>query len=230
MKHLFKICLILIVLSACNKDNENTQNNLPNADFSIVPQRAEVGDEVIFDAHIVSDKEDPIEDLQVAWSWEGNNNFTDYSFEKTASYSYTSKGIHFPKVVVKDTYSLTDTAKHMVIIVTDLSNEPPAAPIQITPPEWQTWMEQTVDFEWYASDDPENDSLSYDLWIGRSIETMTLRRANITESFIKLGQRAYKSTETGFLLNHDYYWQVAAKDPNGNYSLSWIWKFTTKPG
>lgn len=230
MKYILTFSLIFFIFSACNKDNENTKNNLPKADFSVVPQRAEVGDEITFDAGIVSDKEDALEELQVTWSWEGNNDFIPYTFEKVISHNYLTKGIYFPKLVVKDTYSLTDTAKQMVVIVSDVTNLSPTAPVQITPPEWQTWMNQTIDFEWYASNDPENDSLTYDLWIGMSLKTMTLRRSNITSSFIKLGQRAYKTTETGFLLNHDYYWQVAAKDSNGNYSLSWIWKFTTKPG
>lgn len=226
------ICLIIIGLGliyGCSKENTNDQNHLPRAAFSVIPQRAEAGDTVYFDAGIVTDNEDPLENLQVQWAWDAGMPYTPYTFEKTAEHTYSTEGVYFPKVRVKDTYSLTDTTKKMVVIVHDLTNLPPDIPGLVWPAEWQTWVDPVIIFKWKGSTDPENDPLLYDLWVGRSINDLRLIKSDI-DTYNTVGdEKIYETTESGFLLNQDYYWQVAAKDPNGNYVPGWIWKFTTRP-
>lgn len=229
MNRLILIILLTFILGSCKKQEDNTQNHLPTADFSVVPLRAEVGDSLYFDAGIVSDKEDPTDKLQVQWSWTGLNSFTQYTLDKTAIHTYGQVGVYFPKVVVKDTYTLTDTSKQMVVIVNNLENMPPEIPILLTPPEWETWMEPTIVFKWKSGTDPEDDPQTFDLWVGLSIEDMSIIRSNISDYTNVGGEQVYETTETGFQLKQDYYWQVAARDPNGNYTPGRIWKFTTKP-
>lgn len=227
-----RFTLFLISLSiffSCSKEDNNSQNHLPRAAFSVIPVRAEAGDIINFDAGIVTDNEDPLEQLQVQWDWEGNQVYTPYSFTKTATHQYATEGVYFPKVRVKDTKSLTDTTKNMVVIVYDLNNLPPEIPIQIFPPEWQTWVNPDIYFRWKAGPDPENDSLLFDLWVGTAINDLRLIRSDISTFNMVEGERIYESTESGFRYNQDYYWQVAAKDPNGNYTVGRIWKFTTQP-
>ncbi|MGE5317472.1 MAG: PKD domain-containing protein [Chloroflexota bacterium] len=229
MKYTGLIFIALAFSLGCTKEDTNSQNHLPRAAFSVIPLRAEAGDTVLFDAGIVTDNEDPLENLQVQWAWDKGMPYTAYSFEKTATHTYSSEGVYFPQVRVKDTQSLTDTTKRMVVIVYDLNNMPPEIPGLVWPPEWQTWVDPVITFKWKAGNDPENDPLKFDLWIGRSINDLRLVRYDIETFNMVEGERIYESTETGFLLNQDYYWQVAAKDPNGNYVPGWIWKFTTRP-
>lgn len=229
MKRLTFILIALTIIYGCTKEESNSQNHLPRAAFSVIPQRAEAGDTIYFDAGIVTDVEDPLEKLQVQWLWSQGLTYTPYSYEKTAIHTYSSRGVYFPQVRVMDSKTLTDTTKKMVVIVDDLDNLPPTIPGLVWPPEWQTWVEPTITFKWVSGTDPENDPLKFDLWIGRSINDLRLVASDLETFTMVEGERLYEYTETGFLLNQDYYWQVAAKDPNGNYVPGWIWKFTTKP-
>lgn len=223
------ILAAIIIFSGCGKDDDNTKNHVPKAVFSFTPQRAEANVPIQFDASSVSDIEDESGSLEVQWSWTGNNVFTPYSTGKTAVYNYTEEGIYFPELVVKDTKGMTDTTYAMVVIVYDTTNKPPSIPLLVSPPEWESWMEPTIIFKWKSGIDPEGDSLSFDLWIGKSLSTMKLHRPDIDYYTMIAGEKVYETTETGFQFEQDYYWQVAAKDPNGNYTLGHTWKFTTRP-
>ncbi len=229
MKKIYFLLLLAAVIG-CKKENTNTQNHLPTAAFSVIPERAEAGDTILFDANIVTDKEDPASDLMVQWSWNGDHNYTPYTLEKTAQHTYTQEGVYFPQLKVIDTYNLTDTLNGMVVIVYDLNNLPPSIPIQVSPLEWQDWVEPSLTFKWKAGPDPEDDPLSFDLWLGKSKNTMRIVASDVTTFNLVEGEPVYETNISGLFLGQDYYWQVAAKDPNGNYTRGWIWKFVTKPG
>lgn len=229
MNRITFILAAIIIFSGCGKDDDNTKNHVPKAVFSFSPQRTEANVPIHFDASSVSDNEDESGSLEVQWSWTGNNEFTPYSNGKTAVYNYTEEGIYFPELVVKDTEGMTDTTHAMVVIVYDTTNKPPSIPFLVSPPEWESWMEPTIIFKWKSGIDPEGDSLSFDLWIGKSLSTMKLHRPDVDYYTMIAGEKVYETTETGFQFEQDYYWQVAAKDPNGNYILGHTWKFTTRP-
>lgn len=222
--------LIVIAFGGCKKEDKNTQNHLPKAAFSIIPPRNVPNEDIVFDAAIVSDNEDNVNQLQIRWSFFGGDTYdTPYSFEKQTSFTYSSVGVYFPRLQVIDTKSLSDTAVGMVVIVHDLDNLPPSKPIQIYPPEWEIWLEETITFKWTSGIDPEDDPLSFDLWVGKSINAMARVAQDKSDFILFDGIPIYEATIDNFLLNQDYYWQVAAKDPNGNYTLGNIWKFTTRP-
>ena len=221
---------IMLVIAGCDKEEENVQNHMPKAAFTITPQRCEPNDEILFDAGTVTDGEDPSDQLEVRWSWNGDHNYnTEYSTAKTASFKYEQVGVYFPRIEVRDTKMLSDTLRGMVIVVTDIHNMPPEIPGLLSPPEWQTWMDPTITFKWNSGNDPENDAQSFDLWIGQDMNSMRLIRSNVV-NYTMIGDEAvYEVMVEGFEFNQDYYWQVRAKDPNGNYTLGHTWKFTTRP-
>ncbi|HLN53138.1 MAG TPA: hypothetical protein VK212_05475 [Lentimicrobium sp.] len=229
MKKLF-LFTVIVALAACSKENTNTENHLPKAAFSVIPERAEPGDTILFDANIVTDREDPSEKLLVQWSWNGDKVYTPYTLEKTAIHIYDQVGVYFPELQVKDTYDLTDTLDGMVVIVQDINNLPPTIPVQVSPLEWQDWVEPSLTFKWKAGTDPEDDPMTFDLWLGKSKNTMSIVASDIDFFNMVEGERVYETNISGLLLGQDYYWQVAAKDSNGNYTRGWIWKFVTKPG
>ncbi len=131
-------------------------------------------------------------------------------------------------MLVCDTKGMKDSVRHMIVVVSDLSNLPPSMPTYITPPNWQSWMEPEVIFKWTCSD-PENDSLTFDLWTGRSTEAMLPATTGITEFNMEDGQKVFQTTYAGFELKKTYYWQIFAKDVAGNYTAGPVWRFTTRP-
>jgi len=217
------------ILSGCKKDIPNSQNHLPKASFYASPDRVEVNTLVNFDADSVSDAEDANAVLKVRWDFENDNIYdTELSTSKTTSHTYSALGVYLPKLEVLDTGGMTDTVKRMVVVVSDLSNLPPDMPVYITPPNWQTWMEPTIIFQWTCTD-PENDSLSFDILIGQNVNTLNLAESDITNFVLIDNVVTFTTTLSSFKFNQDYYWQIAAKDIVGNYTPGRIWKFTTRP-
>lgn len=226
---LLYLVIVVVLASGCKKDGENNNNHLPRADFALSPSRGDVNTTIDFDAGLVSDNEDPVSLLEVRWDWNKDKIFdTEFSTVKTASYQYDAVGVYFPFMEVRDTRGMTDTLKKMVVIVSDLSNMPPDFPTYITPPEWQGWMDETVEFKWTCTD-PEGDPLTYDIWIGKSRTSLALLRSGITSFTLVDGIPQYETTISGFMYNTDYFWQIGAKDIVGNYTVGMISKFTTRP-
>ncbi|MHC1775105.1 MAG: hypothetical protein AB9834_06770 [Lentimicrobium sp.] len=220
---------ILVIVTSCEIDGTNTQNHLPVADYVVSPLRGDVNTVFDFNASTVSDLEDPVSLLEIRWDWNKDNVYdTEFSTEKVTTYQYNAVGVYFPMIEVRDTQGMTDTIKQMIVVVSDLSNQPPDIPFYITPPEWQDWMDETVIFKWTCTD-PENDPLTYDIWIGKSRTSLSLKQSGITTFNTVDGVPQYETTLSGFNYNTDYYWQIGAKDIAGNYTVGLISKFTTRP-
>lgn len=220
---------ILIVNAGCKKDGDNTENHLPIAYYSLAPARGDVNTPIGFNANTVTDHEDPVSSLEVRWDWNQDHIYdTPFSTDKIATHQYDAVGVYFPMMEVRDSKGMTDTIKKMVVIVSDLSNMPPDIPAYLTPPEWQTWMDQTIIFKWTCTD-PENDPLTFDIWIGTSRTSLNLARGGITTFNLVDGEIQYETTLTGFRFDQDYFWQIGAKDTAGNYTVGLISKFSTRP-
>jgi hypothetical protein len=217
------------IFAACGKDEQNTTNHLPVANYTVNTYRGDVNTVFQFDASLVSDLEDPTDVLEIRWDMNNSGVYdTPFSTVKFATHQYSQSGLYFPLMQVRDTKGMTDSIRKMVVVVTDLNNQPPELPIYLTPPNWQTWMEPTIIFKWTCSD-PENDPLSFDLWIGRSLESMQPVQTGITTSEIVGQNTVFNTTISGFGLNRTFYWQVFARDIAGNYTPGHIWRFTTRP-
>lgn len=225
----FFLCSLFLIFVSCQKENTNSENHLPKAVFSTNPERAEPSQEILFDANESFDNEDPLNALEVAWSWTENGSFSPYSFEKTAINSYDQVGIYFPRMVIRDTYPLTDTAKMMVVIVNDLSNLPPAKPYHQSPPNYQEYIHSPVILRWISPGDPENDSLTFDIWMGESLDYMKIIKSGISKYVMDNHKKNYSDTIDVAGYKRIYYWKVAAKDLNGNYVFSDPWAFYTEP-
>ncbi len=230
-KQLYCIILLAIplVFSSCIKEENNTFNYLPEARYTVNPSRGDSNTQFFFDASGVSDAEDPVSSLEICWDWDNDGVYdTEFTTEKTSIHQYNSTGVYFPLMLVRDTKGMKDSIRHMIVVVSDLSNQPPSMPSYITPPNWQSWMEPEVIFKWTCSD-PENDEITFDLYTGRSAEAMFPAATGITEFSMENGQKVYQTTRAGFELKKTYYWQIYARDVAGNYTPGHIWRFTTRP-
>ena len=226
----FFYSLTFLLFTGCGKEETNTMNHLPVADFVVDAYRGDVNTVFNFDAGMVSDVEDPVELLEIRWNFTNSGEYdTEYDTIKTASHQYAQTGLYFPLLKVRDTKGMIDSTTKMVVVVHNLDNQPPNKPRYITPVDWQNWIDPAHVFKWSCTD-PESDTLSFDFWLGTRETNLVLWSENIvTTEAIENGKVVYSTTLSGLKFNRDYYWQVYAHDPNGNYTPGDIWKFTTSP-
>ncbi len=221
--------LTLFLFAQCKKDETNSKNHLPVAAYEVNTYRGDVNTVFQFDGSMVSDEEDPVEQLEIRWGWQNNGTYnTEYSTTKTITHQYSQSGLYFPVLKVRDTKGMVDSIKKMVVVVLDLNNQPPNDPINISPPDWQSWMDPSVIFKWKCTD-PEGDDLTFDLWLGETETTIKSVQTGVTNFEIVNNIKVYSTTITGLKLNQTYFWRVYARDPAGNYTPGHIWRFSTRP-
>ncbi len=92
-------------------------NTAPVADFTINPEEGDLNTEFLFDASASSDAEDDISALNIRWDFNGDNQFdTDWSTEKTATYTYSTAGTYSVKLEVKDSGDLVSEKIKTVVV------------------------------------------------------------------------------------------------------------------
>jgi PKD repeat protein len=193
---------------------------MPAAVISVDTARGDIATVFHFDASKSTDKEDPAASLQAGWNFgDGGPAYSPFTTTKTITHTYENTGVYYAKLVVKDTQGLSDTASKMIVIVNNLSNRPPNKPVYISPGNYSTGIKDSVNLKWLCTD-PENDLLSYDIFIGYNANILYLKTSNAT-----LNEYDVRAMEK----KTNYFWQIAAHDPNGNYVLGDVWKFTTAP-
>ncbi|GAB1403843.1 hypothetical protein MASR1M74_10210 [Lentimicrobium sp.] len=226
---IFTIILCAGLFSGCGKDEQNTKNHVPAARFTVDASRGDVNTIFNFDASAVTDEEDATSVLEVRWDWENDGIYdTEFTAVKTASHRYTTPGLYFPLLQVRDTRFMTDSTTKMLNVVIDIGNRPPTLPLYITPPDYQTYMEPEVIFKWTCTD-PEDDELVFDLWVGRSRATLSPIQTGISDYTIVDGKKVYQTQHTFTKFSHQYHWRIFARDTAGNYTAGHIWRFTTRP-
>jgi hypothetical protein len=214
------ICVSVSSIISCKKNNNNSENAMPTAVLSIDTTRGDIATVFHFDASLCTDKEDPTTALQVGWNFgDGVSTFSSYTNTKTITHTYTNTGVYTAKLIVKDTQGLVDTASQMIVVVNNPANRPPNKPVYISPDNYSTGIPDSVKLKWLCTD-PENDPLTYDVFLGYNANILYLKTSNTT-----LNEYNVRSLEK----KTNYFWQIAVHDPNMNYVLGDVWKFTTKP-
>lgn len=96
------------------------------------------------------------------------------------------------------------------------SNKAPTAPSNPDPYNTEVQV-NSMDLSWSASTDPEGDPITYDVYLGTTINP---------------GKIASDLTSTNFTANLNdwtvYLWKVVAKDNHNHSTSSVIWSFTTR--
>ena len=214
------ICISVSLLVSCKKNNSNTENAMPTAVISVDTTRGDITTVFHFDASKSTDKEDPVISLQTGWNFgDDGPAYSPFSTAKITTHTYTAPGVYFARLAVKDTQGLSDTTSKMIVIVHNLANLPPTKPVYTAPDNYSTFIPSSVKLTWLCTD-PENDPLSYDIFLGYDPNILYRINTNIT-----LNEYTLTSMDKGA----NYFWQIAAHDPNGNYVLGDVWKFTTAP-
>jgi PKD repeat protein len=214
------ICISAILVLSCKKNNGNTENSMPTAVLSVDTTRGDTATVFHFDASHSSDREDPVSSLKVGWNFgDGAEGFTVLSTLKTITHVYKNTGVYTAKLVVADSQELADTVSQMIVIVSNITNRPPGKPVYTNPDNFSTLIPTSVNLSWLCSD-PENDPLTFDVFLG--YDPTILYRINS-------GITANEYTVTSMDKGSNYFWQIAARDQNGNYVLGDVWRFSTAP-
>lgn len=75
-------------------------------------------------------------------------------------------------------------------------------------------------FEWEMATDPDGDDLTYDVFLGKTMNPQTLVASDLEEATFQVTARLERNTQ--------YYWRVVAKDGNGGLGDSDIFTFETR--
>ena len=131
------------------------------------------------------------------------------------SYSVTvnAGGTYYWQVTTKDVNNVESDSPVWSFEV----NSNPNVPITPTPALNATNVSCNPTLKWVATD-PENDDLTFDLYLGTTATPAVYASGLTSASF---------AVATTLTANSDYYWKVVAHDPYGGVSTSPVWKFTT---
>ncbi len=100
-------------------------NYSPEAAFTVNPSMGTTDTVFRFNGGISTDEEDPVEDLQVRWDWDGDGNFdTDFSYNKEVNYQFPDENNYNVTMEVIDTEGATGQATVLVIVSDEASGIP----------------------------------------------------------------------------------------------------------
>ena len=133
------------------------------------------------------------------------------------SFDYETKNSYSLRIRTSDGKGGT-FEKDFTITVTDV-NEAPTAPTLITPADATTNIALNTTLTWQASTDPDNDPLTYDVYLGKTNPPTK----------VSSGLTSLTYTPTAQTINTKYYWQIIAKDGKTTTS-SVIKNYTTVAG
>jgi len=170
---------------------------------------------------------DPIAGVSISTNPGTDALFTD------ASGNYTiydvEEGVYTIKATKKDydnqTVSINvkedkTTVANIIMSLEEEDNLAPNVP-QLHTPENNSDAQVISDLllSWRCTDPNSKDTLTYDLYLCKSEETMTLYSADITDTTYTISDLIYGTT---------YYWQITAKDEDGEITNGPIWSFSTE--
>lgn len=114
-----------------------------------------------------------------------------------------------------------DTTASFIMEYDSTNNVDPLEPKNPTPAHNSTSISTSQSLSWECSDQNENDTLLYDIYLWADGSTFT-RIAN------DVSTKSYNFSST-LSAATVYYWFIVAKDPYDGVSVSQVWKFTTAP-
>lgn len=121
-------------------------------------------------------------------------------------------------VIVKVTDDELSDSKEFILTVINV-NDAPTEPTNPTPTNGAVDQSiNSINLSWDASTDEDGDIVYYDIYLGESINDLSLLSAAFTNPEYSLSTLDPDIT---------YYWQVIAYDNNGGITYSNIWSFTT---
>lgn len=181
----------------------------------------------VFGEVLERDDNTPIDQATVSTNPPTSTVFTDVSgrfvFDNIpeGTYSLRAEKDGFLTQVATVTVFGDQDANVIVRLETDsLDNAPPSSPTLIAPVDGASEQEVDLELIWSASDEDEDDVLSYDIILFNF--DMTQSRTLLSGST----DTTYQLTDLEY--NTNYFWQVVVKDGTNDPVLGPVWAFKTK--
>ncbi|MCF8227602.1 MAG: hypothetical protein K9G58_05745 [Bacteroidales bacterium] len=106
-----------LILTSCSKDDEDTKNKGPVAEFSVTPPNGNISTVFNFDASACSDENEATSELKVRWDWENDNQWdTEYSKIKTTQHQFENACDYTVVLEVKDREGWTDKTQKNISV------------------------------------------------------------------------------------------------------------------
>lgn len=158
--------------------------------------------------------------VKVKWVIANGPNFGNYILNSDATHIYSFDNYEYAKKISQLTNSTLDDNNNSIIDSYELQvNFPPNKPTNPAPTNGATNQFTNSDLTWTCTD-PENDQLTYDIYLGTSSTPPLVKSDNASLSY-----------DPGLLnQNSTYYWQIIVKDNKGNSTTGDIWNFSTSSG
>lgn len=154
-----------------------------------------------------------------------NNSFSPIIETKTVTSTSTiitlEKGVaYYWRVTAKDSENATSEPSTVNGFYTEgiaVSNYAPFSPELVSPSLGSTIQTTSTTLEWSASD-IENNSLTYDVYVGT---------VNPPTNVVATNQTSNKYTLDPLTASTTYYWKVVVKDNKGGQTIGQVWSFVT---
>jgi len=138
---------------------------------------------------------------------------------ETNSYTFAESLVngttYYWKVVAKDGQG-GETSSEIWSFTT---NYPPTAPSNPEPASGATGVSVTPTLRWDESTDPDETTITYDLYLGKTQSNLSLKASNLDTASYDLTESLDEGTR--------YYWKVVAKDGKGGQTPGPVWNFKT---
>ncbi len=211
MKIVHIVLVILLVLSGCallnrppivgNPHPKNGESDVPLNVFLIWNASDPDGDELTFDLYFGQSSYPP---LLIS-------NLHENSYELS---ELDHGRVYYWKVVVRDSRGAVVTSP---IWHFRTYNSPPSVPKNPHPYDGALDVQRNVILSWSDCEDPEGDEVFYNVYMGRSPDSLNLVGNMIEDN----------TFDPGYLENGvTYYWKVEAVDDRGDKSSGPLWRFT----
>lgn len=190
-------------------------NDPPVADCG-GPYNVTIDETSVFDG---SDSYDPDGGIVLyEWDFDGDGTYDENSTFQTVAYSYSTLGNFSIRLRVTDNFGLKDVDTSYVVVNPPPANRPPNEPTAPSPVDGALEVSaDSLELSWEC-DDPDGDSLRFDVYLGSSLGSMNRVSQN---------QSGFSYTTSSLNYLTIYYWKVVAYDPDGLGTSSPIWQFTT---
>lgn len=140
-------------------------------------------------------------------------------FTPTESLKFSTR--YFWQVVVRDARGLTNSDSPVWSFTTaEKVNQPPNQPLAISPASGSVNVPARPAFAW-SGGDIDDDAVVYDLFLDQNMPPTTKVAESLTET------NWSPSVDLG--AGKIYYWQIVARDPANNSTVSNVFSFTVKP-